>query len=155
MRFNTFLCIYYWPSGWKVPVQVSCPVFCQTVFLIDTWVFFVYWGCEPFVSCILQPLSPILARLFTPFFLIFICLAALSLHCSTRDLCCVLRGLSSRCINSLAVVHGLSSCSMWAQLPHSMWTSQFPNQGLTLHPAAVQGRFLTTGPLRKSPTFYS
>ena len=59
------------PEWWiisrhDIPIQVSCPVFCQTVFLIDMWVF-VYWGYEPFVSYMFQPLSPILACLFTTF----------------------------------------------------------------------------------------
>ena len=44
--------------------------------------------------------------------------------------------------------HGLRSCGTWVQLPHGMW--DLPGPGIEPISPALAGRFLTTGPPRKS-----
>ena len=74
--------------------------------------------------------------------LFILCLAASGLSCSTRDLRYSMQDLLLWCVDSLVEACGLSS-----PVAHRILVSQ-PE----IEPAspALQGRFLTTGPLKKS-----
>ena len=74
--------------------------------------------------------------------LFILCLAASGLSCSTRDLRYSMQDLLLWCVDSLVEARGLSS-----PVAHGILVSQ-PE----IEPASpvLQGRFLTTGPLKKS-----
>ena len=81
------------------------------------------------------------------FFLnLFISLASLSLTSSVQDLHCIMWGLSLWCMKSLIVAFRLSSCNVGLVVLQHVGSPT----GIKLVSPTLEGRFLTTGPPRKS-----
>ena len=79
------------------------------------------------------------------FFSFNICSAVSGLSCGMHgDLCCIIQDLPLWHTDSLVVVCWLSSCGTWACGILVPWP------GIEPVSSALQGRFLTTGPPRKS-----
>ena len=53
------------------------------------------------------------------------------LSCSMQNLCCIMRDLLFRCIDSLVVAHALQ---LWAQLPGGIWNLSSPTRYQTHMP---------------------
>ena len=77
-----------------------------------------------------EPSMDVIDQLFLKY-LLFIYLAVSILSCSMQNLCCIMRDLLFRCIDSLVVAHALQ---LWAQLPGGIWNLSSPTRYQTHMP---------------------
>lgn len=126
---STLLFLFYLPpyfaGEFYSKSQVLYHSACKHLKTYLNFFFFVFWLCWVFFAACRLSLAVVGAGL--------VCSCGVwASHC---------RGFS--CCGTWALGHvGFRSCGAWAQWSHSMWI--FLDQGLSLFPSVLAGRFLTT-----------